>query len=54
MRMLLRNALTGLYVQSAGEWTAKPDEALDFKTMGHAIRFAERVQGVWLAVRESP
>ena len=42
MKMLLRNALTGLYVQSAGEWTAKPDEALIFKTMGHAMRFSER------------
>jgi hypothetical protein len=41
MRTLLRNVPTGLYVQSAENWTAKPDEALDFKTMSPAIRFVE-------------
>jgi hypothetical protein len=25
-----------------GTWTANPAEALDFKTMGHAISFAEK------------
>jgi hypothetical protein len=42
MRMLLRNIPTGLYVQSAEEWTGNPDEAFDFKTMGEAIRFVEK------------
>ena len=42
MRTLLRNVPTGLYVQSADQWTGNPDEALDFKTMGQAIRFVER------------
>jgi hypothetical protein len=42
MKTLLRNARTGLYVQSAEDWTGKPDEAMDFKTMGRAIRFAEQ------------
>jgi hypothetical protein len=41
MRTLLRNVPTGLYVQSPETWTGNPDEAQDFKTMGHAIRFAE-------------
>ena len=40
-RILLRNATTGLYVQSADAWTADPDAAVDFKTMGQAIRFVE-------------
>jgi hypothetical protein len=42
MKTLLRNAQTGLYVQSAQDWTGKPEEALDFKTMRHAIHFAEK------------
>jgi alkanesulfonate monooxygenase SsuD/methylene tetrahydromethanopterin reductase-like flavin-dependent oxidoreductase (luciferase family) len=42
MKTLLRNAQTGLYVQSAQDWTGKPDEALDFRTMRQAIQFAER------------
>ena len=42
MRTLLRNVPTGLYVQSAENWTGNPDEALDFKTMSQAIRFAEK------------
>jgi hypothetical protein len=42
MKTLLRNAQTGLYVQAAGEWTGKPDEALDFRTMRQAIRFADQ------------
>ncbi len=42
MKTLLRNVQTGLYVQSAQDWTGKPDEALDFKTMRQAIQFAER------------
>src|ERR1035441_5223685 len=41
MRTLLRNVPTGLYVQSPEDWTDNPDEALDFKTMSQAIRFAE-------------
>ena len=42
MRTLLRNVPTGLYVQSAENWTGNPDEALDFKTMSQAIRFVEK------------
>jgi hypothetical protein len=41
MKTLLRNVPTGLYVQSAGNWTGNPDEALDFKTMSQAISFVE-------------
>ena len=32
----------GLYVRSAQEWTSKAAEAMDFKTMSRAIRFAEK------------
>jgi len=42
MKTLLRNAQTGLYVQSAEQWTGRPDEALDFRTMRQAIRFAAK------------
>jgi hypothetical protein len=42
VKTLLRNAQTGLYVGFAQDWTHKQDEALDFKTMGRAIRFAEK------------
>jgi hypothetical protein len=42
MRTLLRNVPTGLYVQSAENWTGNPDEAFDFKTMSQAIRFVEQ------------
>ena len=42
MRTLLRNVPTGLYVQSAETWTGNPDEAMDFKTISHAIRFVEQ------------
>jgi len=41
MKTLLRNAPTGLYVQSAERWTSRLDEACDFKTMSQAIRFVE-------------
>ena len=41
MKTFLRHVPTGLYVQSAENWTGNPDEALDFKTMGQAIRFVE-------------
>ena len=41
MRTLLRNVPTGLYVQSAENWTANPDEAFDFETISQAIRFVE-------------
>jgi hypothetical protein len=42
MRTLLRHVPTGLYVQSADQWTGNPEEAFDFKTMGQAIRFVEK------------
>jgi hypothetical protein len=42
MRTLLRNVPTGLYIQSAENWTGNPDEAFDFKTMSQAIRFVEK------------
>jgi len=42
MRTLLRNVPTGLYVQSAENWTDRADEALDFQTMSRAIRFVEQ------------
>ena len=41
MRTLLRNVPTGLYVQSADQWTGNMEEAFDFKTMSQAIRFVE-------------
>lgn len=44
MRTLLRNVPTGLYVQSAENWTSNPDEAFDFKTMSQAIRFVENAE----------
>ena len=42
MRTLLRNVPTGLYVQSEGTWTGNIEEARDFKTLSHAIRFVEQ------------
>ena len=42
MRTLLRHVPTGLYVQSAEQWTGNPEEAFDFKTMSQAIRFVEK------------
>ncbi len=42
MRTLLRHVPTGLYVQSAEQWTGNPEEAHDFKTMSEAIRFVEK------------
>jgi hypothetical protein len=42
MRTLLRHVRTGLYVQSAEQWTGNPEDAFDFKTMSQAIRFVER------------
>jgi hypothetical protein len=41
MRMLLRNAPTGLYVRAVDSWTCDPKEAWDFKTMREAIGFVE-------------
>ena len=42
MKTLLRHVSTGLYVQSADQWTGDPDQAHDFKTMSEAIRFVEK------------
>jgi hypothetical protein len=42
MRALLRHVPTGLYVQSAEQWTGDAEQAFDFKTMGQAIRFVEK------------
>ena len=42
MRTLLRHVPTGLYVQSADQWTGSAEEAHDFKTMSEAIRFVEK------------
>ena len=44
MKTLLRNVPTGLYVQSAQDWTSNPDEAFDFRTMSQAIRFVEHAE----------
>lgn len=41
MRTLLRNAPTGLYVQSPDSWTSNPAEACDFGSMSEAIRYVE-------------
>ncbi len=41
MKTLLRHIPTGLYVKAANQWTATPEQALDFKTMSQAIRFVE-------------
>jgi hypothetical protein len=38
----LRNVPSGLYVQSPDTWTGNRDEAFDFRTMSHAIRFVEK------------
>ena len=42
MRTLLRHVPTGLYVQSAENWTGNPEEAFDFKTMSQASSFVEK------------
>jgi hypothetical protein len=42
MRTLLRHVPTGLYVQSAEQWTGNSEEAFDFRTMSQAIRFVEK------------
>ena len=42
MKTLLRSAQTELYVRSAQDWTCEAGEAMDFKTMSRAIRFAEK------------
>ncbi len=41
MKTLLRHAPTGLFLQAVDKWTGNRDEALDFKSMNRAIRFAE-------------
>ena len=55
MRTLLRHVPTGLYVQSPDQWTGDPEEAFDFKTMSHAIRFVEKggLRKMELAFRSS-
>jgi hypothetical protein len=42
MKMLLRSVQTGLYVGCDLDWTCEAVEAMDFKTMSRAIRFAEK------------
>jgi hypothetical protein len=40
MRVLLRNTKTGFYLQSPGEWTERPEEALDLETWRQATNLA--------------
>ena len=42
MRTLLRNSVTGLYLQSPGAWTGQAEAALAFPKMGEAIGFARQ------------
>ncbi len=42
MRTLLRHAPTGLFLQALDAWTGNREEALEFKSMTQAIRFAEQ------------
>jgi hypothetical protein len=50
MRTLLRNSVTGLYLESKGAWTTRPDAAFAFDKMGQAIGFAQQseLQGMEL------
>ena len=41
MKTILRHAPTGLFLQATDKWTGNREEALDFQSMRHAIRFAE-------------
>ena len=40
MRVLLRSTKTGMYLQSPGEWTKRPEEALDLETRRQATNLA--------------
>ncbi|HWX23117.1 MAG TPA: response regulator [Candidatus Binatia bacterium] len=40
MRVLLRSTETGLYFKAPGEWTTRPEEALDLQTKRAAINLA--------------
>ena len=42
MKTLLRHAPTGLFLQAIDKWTGNREEALDFRSMSQAIRFAEQ------------
>lgn len=42
MKILLKSLRSGKYCRSAGEWTDRQDEALDFMTSDEAIRFAQQ------------
>ena len=42
MRTLLRNSLTGLYVESLDTWTNRADGAFAFDKMDQAIWFARQ------------
>ena len=42
MRTLLRNTVTGLYLESNDAWTNQPDSAFAFDKMGQAIGIARQ------------
>ena len=42
MKTLLRHAPTGLFFQATDQWTGNREEALDFKSIGRAVQFAEQ------------
>jgi hypothetical protein len=42
MKTLLRKIPDGQFLQSTEAWTSNPSEALDFKSMSHAIEFVEQ------------
>lgn len=53
MKILLQHVRTQLYLQSPGNWTANPFEALDFQHSQEAIDFAREhnLPGVQIAVK---
>jgi len=52
MRTFLRHIQSGLYFGRHGMWTSNPNQALDFKLVNWAIRYAEKDElwGVELVV----
>jgi hypothetical protein len=41
MRTLLRDTVTGLFLQSSDKWTSDPDRAFDFRFTDRALKYVE-------------
>ena len=41
MRTLLRDTVTGLYLQNTDKWTDDPDRAFDFRFTARALKYIE-------------